>query len=780
MKINGLLVTLLYFQSIAFVSLGLENNNSVDLKLIADSLNKNAEISLAYDLEHSKNLAEEALKLSKQINYSIGQVSALKTLSAYCFYKEDYIATLEFYFKLIEESERSSNIESLVWVYISLTHFFILTKDFELAEKYHLILTRIAQKSIDPSLHVPAFWNHAAYCLARGDYDLAIRYLYLCFPYFHKAQGLSREGSVYKSLGDAFLQKKRYTNAEYYYRLAIAIYSRNQDLTELAIIYTRIAHIYQLLNNVKQSLEFNLSALRFREQTGNTRLIASSCLNVGESYRLLGRKDSARFYIYRSLHLAKNINNSILLEAIYETLCRFAKKENRYADALEYFKAKSEYRTKINQDRTRWEILILDANRTIRAREEQNDIIKQEIVIQDLRIKNRRIKLFLYEVAFLTMLSVIFFIEAIARKNRKRKYELTELNTRLSQEIKDRIEAEVRLNRSEELQRFLAENTVDVISLLDANLRRLYISPSSEQFYGYSTREILQMKSPLDLIDQSYHTLVNQHLLELGSSKKSTQFIYKARRKDGSAFWAEANINPVLDTETSEVQNVIKVVRDISERMKHQEELAENSRQKEFLLHEIHNRVKNNFAILVSLMNMQHDQSVNPDLNRSLNDLQLRVRTMSLVHEQLYLTQEIHTIPFGNYLLHLAQIISSSFSNNHVQLKTEIQTCNVPIEMALPLGLIINELITNAYKYAFPDERTGTIWVKLLPEDEEKFCITICDDGVGLAKDFPMNKSDTMGSQIVRILVEQIEAIFEVSNNGGACYRIVFSTTQAE
>jgi two-component sensor histidine kinase len=177
-------------------------------------------------------------------------------------------------------------------------------------------------------------------------------------------------------------------------------------------------------------------------------------------------------------------------------------------------------------------------------------------------------------------------------------------------------------------------------------------------------------------------------------------------------------------------------------------------------------------------MNMQRDQSDNTELSSSLTDLQLRVRTMSLVHEQLYQTKEISTIPFDNYLYHLSLIISSSFNNERIQLVTVVQPCKVAIEMALPLGLIINELITNAYKYAFPGNREGTIRVSLTPENEEKFCISICDDGVGLPADFTMNNTSSMGSQIVGILVEQIEAVLEVTSNGGACFRIMFSTSQ--
>ncbi|MCX6268213.1 MAG: PAS domain S-box protein [Bacteroidetes bacterium] len=771
-----MLLFLTFYGTSTFSSEGFRENRKMASFSVVDSLNKTAEICLENNLELTKFSASKALNLSNQIKYTKGQAGALLALSKYYIAREDYVKTLETYFKMIDIY--GHDIDSLVVGYSRVCQFFLNIHDYDLANKYLALMTRIAQISYNPDTYGQVFASRAKYYYARHENNLAIRDLYLSILHFHKNHNLYGEGSAHKALGDAFVQKKMYAKAAYNYRLAISFFSRKQNDAEIAIIFTRIAHIYQLLNDNKLNLEYNLSAMRIREKIGSQKLISSSYLNVGEAYWLLDKKDSAHFYLRKSLQLAKQIRSTYQLEAVYSQMANFANAEMKYADALKYFILGAEYRTKMNHDQNKTEILILEANRAIRATEAQNDLLKQENTIQSLKIRNRRIQIFVFEAAFIIMLFLILFADTLARKNRKRKNELKELNDNLTQEIKFRIEAEGRLTRSEELHRFLAENTVDVISLMDVNMHRLYISPSCEKFYGYDTQEILQMRSPLVLVEPSFHISVNQHLLEMFRSKKSIRYIYKVLRKDGSTFWAEANINPVLDPGTNEVKNLTTVVRDISERMKHEEELSENSRQKEYLLREIHNRVKNNFAILVSLMNMQRDQSENPELGNSLTDLQLRVRAMSLVHEQLYQTQEISTIPFDNYLHHLTLIISSSFNNSRIRLQTEIHPCIVAIEMALPLGLIINELITNAYKYAFPGDQTGTIWVKLIPENEKKFSITISDDGIGLPANFTMNATQTMGSQIVGILIDQIEGSLEVSGNGGACFRILFSTSQ--
>jgi len=752
-----------------------EMEEQKDISRTTDSLNRISRGFLENNPETSRKLANEALTLSTRSNYVRGQISALTNLSKYSLSREDYIRTLELFFRIIDLSERNHYTDDLVMGYSMVIQFFLTIKDFDLAEKYLAMLDRITVKTDDPALRAQYFFHRAKCNLARGDYDHAIRDFYLCFPGFCKATDLLRKAAVYKFLGDSYLQKKMLLQAEYFYRQSLSDLTILGNHSEIAIIYTRIAHIYQLLNDNHLNLKYNLAAMRVREHTGHLKLISSSYLNVGEAFWLLGSKDSARVYFNKSLDLARRIRNNYQLEAIYSRLTEFAKTEKRYEDALRYFMACAEYRTRMSQEQNRSKILVLEANRTISGSEAKNELMNQEILFQNLQIRNRRIQILLFEAAFIVILVLIMFIDTLARKNRKRKNELKELNERLSTEIAVRIEAVARLRRSEDLHRFLAENMVDVISLMDAGMNRLYISPSCEKAYGYRAEEILRMSSPLELVEPGFRQSVSRQLNGMLRSKRSIRYIYKALRKDGSSFWAEANINPILDQQNNEVKHIITVVRNISERKKHEEELAENSRQKEYLLREIHNRVKNNFAILISLMNMQRDQSDNAELSNSLADLQLRVRTMSLVHEELYKTRDISTIPFDVYLSILAMTISKSFNNDLVALKTDIRPCTVAIETAMPLGLIINELITNAYKYAFPGNRTGTILISLLPAGQGRYCISVRDDGIGLPADYSMTDTRTMGSQIIRMLVEQIEASLEFSRTGGTGFRILFS-----
>jgi two-component sensor histidine kinase len=185
--------------------------------------------------------------------------------------------------------------------------------------------------------------------------------------------------------------------------------------------------------------------------------------------------------------------------------------------------------------------------------------------------------------------------------------------------------------------------------------------------------------------------------------------------------------------------------------------------------------VKNNFAILVSLINMQMSQSKDPGLVNSLTNLQLRIRSMALVHEMLYRSKDFERISFPDYIRSLASVISGTFNRRDVKVNIEAEEAVLNIDSSIPLGLIVNELISNAFMHAFPNGRTGTISVifNLLPENKQ-FCLIIRDDGIGLPADFSIDRVKTMGLQIVQLLSQQIEGELVIENTPGASFTLTF------
>ncbi len=728
------------------------------------------------DIERFGSHMMDAYKLALQTKNISAEASTVFQLSEYFFTMKQYVRSAEYRFKLIDIYERLHEPDKIIHSYYHLAGLFIYLKDYPRAKRYLEHALNLSMNSKDPNVKGQVYFN-LSYCLLQNkEIEPAIRNLYLSLVYFRKSNDLSNEGKSNKLLGDLYLMRDDLSASLYYYSKALELFEKTGDYPEQAITLTRISHVYHITRRYHENLRYNQRALAIRQKAKQESFIAFSFNNIGEAYWMLGKKDSAKFFFAKALSLAERVNDIYSLEAIYWQLSIFAAEERNYKKAFEFYDKAAQYRRDLVKEKTRTEVGLMEARRTIISNQAHNKLLNQKYEYNKLQYQARRSETIVYEIIFIAIFLVIIAFELLIMRNKKRKNELQELNTRLDHEIIERKQAAEKLRRSEELHRLFAENSTDVISMFDSNLKRIYISPSCLKFYGYTQEEILSFDSVLRLIEPSFHKEVRQNLENLLQRKKYIRYSFKALHKSGTTVWVESIMNPVLDLETGEIREIISVVRDISILKKHEEDLENNARQKEFLLREIHNRVKNNFSILISLMAMQLDKSADTTLGSSLKDLQLRVRTMSLVHEHLYHTQKIDYISFDDYLVRLAFNVANSFNNDRIKLKTEIHHCIVPIELAMPLGLIVNELITNSYKYAFPGLSSGMVRVSLSPEDENGYCLSVGDDGIGLPEGFSIKGAASMGSQIIRLLLEQIEARMDITSNNGSTFEVHFST----
>ena len=212
-------------------------------------------------------------------------------------------------------------------------------------------------------------------------------------------------------------------------------------------------------------------------------------------------------------------------------------------------------------------------------------------------------------------------------------------------------------------------------------------------------------------------------------------------------------------------------------RRKHAEEqLKQSLRDKGVLLQEVHHRVKNNMQIISSLLNLQASQVKDKDFLKMVKDSQSRIRSIALIHEKLYKSQNFSNINFSDYVqslvIHLFQF--NQIDSNLIQLKMDLEEVFLDIQTAIPCGLILNELVTNSMKHAFPEGRRGEITVGLHPLEEHSFQIVVRDNGVGIPKNQDIEHTTTLGLQIVTMLVKQIEGSMEVQREDGTTVKIVF------
>lgn len=267
--------------------------------------------------------------------------------------------------------------------------------------------------------------------------------------------------------------------------------------------------------------------------------------------------------------------------------------------------------------------------------------------------------------------------------------------------------------------------------------------------------------------------------IDLHFQGKSLQFHEEHRiaHQNGSYFWVLVRGVAIRD-QRGRPYRMAGSLTDISERRRNEEQIKTSLREKEVLLQEIHHRVKNNMQVISSLLRLQSGYAQDDHYVELLKESQNRIRSMSLVHEKLYQSYDLTKIELSDYLRELTHSLLRSYAVNpaQIELRTELDPLKVEIDTAIPCGLVVNELISNALKYAFPGERTGVIFLSLkgLPETGGVE-LTVGDNGVGLPEAYDPAQSGTLGLQLVSVLVrDQLRGEMSWSRSGGTRFQVRF------
>jgi len=208
------------------------------------------------------------------------------------------------------------------------------------------------------------------------------------------------------------------------------------------------------------------------------------------------------------------------------------------------------------------------------------------------------------------------------------------------------------------------------------------------------------------------------------------------------------------------------------------EQLRASLAEKDTLLKEIHHRVKNNLQIISSLISLQSDKIKDPDQRRLFQDTRDRVKSMALVHEKLYQSKDLGRVEMAEYarqLLNELIQVNGPVVAAKIQFRLELEPVLLPVDVAIPCGLILNELTTNAIKHAFHDRPSGEIAVQLRAAPEDTVDLVFSDDGLGFKSSVDWRQADTLGLQLVRMLTEQLQGTIEMMNGRGTTFRLNFS-----
>jgi PAS domain S-box-containing protein len=281
----------------------------------------------------------------------------------------------------------------------------------------------------------------------------------------------------------------------------------------------------------------------------------------------------------------------------------------------------------------------------------------------------------------------------------------------------------------------------------------------AESTFGYTSAELLGQPVEV-LVPERYrraHPVYRQGFqTEATARPMGAGRDLSGLRKDGSEFPVEIGINPV---DTGEGPMILSVIIDLSERKQHEKRIQEALREKELLLEEVHHRVKNNLQVIHSLLDLQTLKITDPDVVNMLRDSQNRIRSMSMIHQTLYQSHDFAQVDFRQFLGDLLPSLMDSYGMvaGHVAIDIVADDVKLPINEAIPCGLIVNELVSNALKHGFPDQRRGTIWLALARDGQGDVELTISNDGVAIAPELNLERTGSLGLQLVQLLTRQLK-----------------------
>lgn len=317
----------------------------------------------------------------------------------------------------------------------------------------------------------------------------------------------------------------------------------------------------------------------------------------------------------------------------------------------------------------------------------------------------------------------------------------------------------------------------DAIISVGGNQHIILFNRGAERIFGFRAEEVLGKCLDM-LLPERFTTSHQQHVRDFAAAPEPARRMGErrevfGRRKDGSEFPAEASISKA---EVNGEWLFTVILRDISERKVAEEKIRASLREKEVLLKEIHHRVKNNLQVVSSLLGLQSRVLPDPQMRKTFQESQNRIHSMALLHGRLYESENLSEIDCQEYVSHLTAHLFRTYgvSTSRVRLNLQLEQTRMNMDSAVPCGLILNELVSNCLKYAFPEGREGEIRIEMRNQAGRPTCLTVADNGVGLASEVSLGSTKSLGLRLVKILANQMGATLELNSCKGTEVKLVF------
>ena len=380
-----------------------------------------------------------------------------------------------------------------------------------------------------------------------------------------------------------------------------------------------------------------------------------------------------------------------------------------------------------------------------------------------LPLMERKTEYCRHEVRYLTKTGGVRWIEVFARLVLDANNQITGTAGTLN-DITVRKQADEALQK----QRIAIEAAIDGVALMDDTGRYTYLNQTHVEMFGYN--------HPDELLGGTWRRLYSDKEIERFKKEAAPELVNTGKwrgtviaiRRDGSTFSQEVSLTQI------EGGGLVCVCRDITDRIVAEQFILNSLKEKEVMLKEIHHRVKNNMQIVSSLLNLQLDHLQDETARTMFIESQNRIASMALVHEKLYQSNDLSRIDFTDYLRDLTENLAGILGAHarNISFVLKCADINLGIDTAIPCGLIINELVSNAYKHGFPKGGPGQVTLSLEPLADGRLQLEVADNGRGIPADFDLRKTKPLGMQLVHTLVQQLRGTLEIKRESGSRFII--------
>ncbi len=337
-------------------------------------------------------------------------------------------------------------------------------------------------------------------------------------------------------------------------------------------------------------------------------------------------------------------------------------------------------------------------------------------------------------------------------------------------------EASRALRESELRYRMLWESATDAIVIFGQANKIHFANPAVERIFGHRPSDLVG--HDVSMLQPDRICLLEREAVEtqLEARMKRTQWRSVetlGRHKEGMEFPIEIVFS---DMELEGERQFVAFIRDITDRTKAEQTITTSLHEKEILLREIHHRVKNNLQIICSLLHLHSNLVRDKKALDVFRESEARVRSMALIHEKLYQSESLTQIRFDEYIQRLVQIGLRTYGvgTNTARLEMHLEPISVGVELAVPLGLILNELISNSVRHGLSGGKGGVITVDLHKDNKGRLLLVVRDNGVGLPENFSLENTTSLGLRLVQLLTDQIDGDLAFRSNHGTEFRVTF------